>query len=236
MIPKHQLSTERKEPLEVLEAYNSTKLVFTGNSSQLVPWHEKLGFRSGRPPVCTMNKLTPDGGVVAVMDLTIVKVHPIGFLEVIEDDDGKKRKSGLWDEKEEARLADKWRVSSHIGIVRVSVSHLERQAKREAEASKIRDSLEKKLMQMEGWIERLMRKAGGSFTVAEDGSFNLLDSKVSPFDTTFRFYPRSYRERVRRFGRDVQCGSCIRQIEWDRGWLAGKLHSRENRQGQGANG
>jgi breast cancer 2 susceptibility protein len=57
----------------VLEAYNSTKLVLSGNSSHLVPWHAKLGFQTS-PWVATMNSLTADGGMVAAMDLVILKV------------------------------------------------------------------------------------------------------------------------------------------------------------------
>lgn len=57
----------------MLEAYNSTKLVLSGNSSHLVPWHAKLGFQTS-PWVATMNSLTADGGMVAAMDLVILKV------------------------------------------------------------------------------------------------------------------------------------------------------------------
>ena len=39
----------------------------------MAPWHAKLGFQHG-PFVATLNSLTPDGGNVAVMMLTIVKV------------------------------------------------------------------------------------------------------------------------------------------------------------------
>jgi breast cancer 2 susceptibility protein len=94
----------------VLEAYNSTKLVISGNSSHLAPWHVKLGFQSGFAPVCTMNKLTPDGGAVGVMDLTVLKAYPVAFLEFVEEESGEKRREGPWNEKEEARLMDKWRV------------------------------------------------------------------------------------------------------------------------------
>ena len=68
-----QLSSERKEPTEVLEAYNSTKLVLSGNSSHMVAWHVKLGFVMG-PCVATLHSLTADGGNVAAMDVVVVKV------------------------------------------------------------------------------------------------------------------------------------------------------------------
>lgn len=39
----------------------------------MAPWHAKLGFQRG-PFVATLNSLTADGGSVAVMTLTIIKV------------------------------------------------------------------------------------------------------------------------------------------------------------------
>jgi breast cancer 2 susceptibility protein len=108
-----QLSSDRKEPVEILDAYNSTRLILMGNSSHLAPWHAKLGFQFGMPPVSTMNKLTADGGVVAVMDLVLIRVYPIAFLELIEED-GTKRKEGPWNEKEEVVLMEKWKVRSQV--------------------------------------------------------------------------------------------------------------------------
>jgi breast cancer 2 susceptibility protein len=67
-----QLSSERKDPSEILEAYNSIKLVLSGNSSHLMPWHAKLGFRIG-PCISTLHSLTGDGGVIACMDLVVIK-------------------------------------------------------------------------------------------------------------------------------------------------------------------
>lgn len=68
-----QLSSEKKEGSEVLDSYNSTKLVISGNSSHMAPWHAKLGFSPG-PFISTLRSLTPDGGVVTAMDLVVVKV------------------------------------------------------------------------------------------------------------------------------------------------------------------
>jgi len=67
--------------MEVLEAYNSTKLVISGNSSQLAPWHAKLGFQMG-VSIATLNSLTPDGGVIAVMDLVVLKVCVMATLGI----------------------------------------------------------------------------------------------------------------------------------------------------------
>lgn len=47
--------------------------MFSGNSSHLAPWHAKLGFQP-HPPVATLNSLTPDGGLVQLLDLTVIKV------------------------------------------------------------------------------------------------------------------------------------------------------------------
>ena len=69
-----QLWSERKEPKEVLECYNSTKLVLSGNSSHLAPWHAKLGIQKG-VPIATLNSLNPDGGLVAFMDIVVLKVR-----------------------------------------------------------------------------------------------------------------------------------------------------------------
>lgn len=68
-----QLSAERKEGSEILEAYNSNVLLLTGNSTHMAPWHAKLGFQRG-PFVATLNSLTADGGNVAIMMLTVIKV------------------------------------------------------------------------------------------------------------------------------------------------------------------
>jgi breast cancer 2 susceptibility protein len=78
------LWSERKEPSEVLEAYNSTKLMIFGNSSKLAPWHTKLGFQR-ELFIATLNSLTPDGGVIAVMDVVVIKVGPFHYLHIPVD-------------------------------------------------------------------------------------------------------------------------------------------------------
>jgi breast cancer 2 susceptibility protein len=59
--------------MEILDAYNSTRLVISGNSSHLVPWHAKLGFQMA-PCISTLHHLNGDGGFVAVMAITVTKV------------------------------------------------------------------------------------------------------------------------------------------------------------------
>ncbi|KAF8167376.1 hypothetical protein B0H34DRAFT_14333 [Crassisporium funariophilum] len=144
-----RLSTEKKDPSEILEAYNSTKLVLSGNSSHLVSWHAKLGFSRG-PSISTLHSLTADGGVVAAMDLVIVKTHPIAFLESIEDEDGVKHREGPRNEADEANVNEQWK------------------RRRGVAASNARAELEKDLSKYEGYIDRLERKAGSRFLPTDD--------------------------------------------------------------------
>lgn len=125
--------------MEILEAYNSTKLVISGNSSHLVPWHTKLGFQRG-PCVSTLHSLTADGGVVAAMDLMILKVslcstnsienidllfkmYPIAFFEFFEDEDGQRRRDGPRSEIEEAQINEKWTVCFLLGEMEFCVNN-----------------------------------------------------------------------------------------------------------------
>ena len=68
-----QLGGDRKEPCEILEAYDNTYLDLSGNSTHLAPWHAKLGFVKD-PFIATLDSLTPDGGRVPAMDLIVTKV------------------------------------------------------------------------------------------------------------------------------------------------------------------
>ncbi|KAF5385395.1 hypothetical protein D9615_001242 [Tricholomella constricta] len=135
------LSSERKDPSEVLEAYNSVKLVISGNSSHLAPWHAKLGFSPG-PCISTLHSLTPDGGMVAAMDIVVVKTHPIAYIEFIEDENGLQNREGPMNANEEATAHRNWKK------------------RYEFEMSKLRAELEKKWDRYEGYIERLERRAG----------------------------------------------------------------------------
>ena len=76
-----QLVSDRKEPSEILEAYDNVKLSLSGNSTHLAPWHARLGFRRCAS-VCTLSSLTSDGGNVAMMKLRIEKVFFISFTTV----------------------------------------------------------------------------------------------------------------------------------------------------------
>lgn len=45
-------------------------LQICGNSSHLAPWHAKLGFVD-RPWMATLDSLTPDGGLVTLVDVIV---------------------------------------------------------------------------------------------------------------------------------------------------------------------
>jgi len=68
-----RLDSDKKEPQEILDAGASVRLILSANSTNLVPWHTKLGFTAG-PCISTLNALSPTGGQVSTMDLVVVKV------------------------------------------------------------------------------------------------------------------------------------------------------------------
>ena len=72
------LQLEGREPDEVLASYDSAVLKIHGNSSKLAPWHAKLGFQR-TTYVCALRSLTPDGGIVAALDVVVDKVNYLFF-------------------------------------------------------------------------------------------------------------------------------------------------------------
>ncbi|KAJ4002292.1 hypothetical protein F5050DRAFT_1559157, partial [Lentinula boryana] len=134
-----KLETERKDPLEPLEAFQSTKLIIHSNSSQLAPWHAKLGFQRG-PYIFTMHSLTPEGGNVTLMDVVVLQVHPVAYLEICIGPDGKKYQEGPRNEADETACKKSWRK------------------KREAAESRIYDAHEKKVARYLLYAERLEQK------------------------------------------------------------------------------
>ncbi|KAJ4485769.1 hypothetical protein J3R30DRAFT_3441936 [Lentinula aciculospora] len=150
-----RLDTERKDPLEPLEAYQSTKLILSGNSSQLAPWHARLGFQRG-PYIFTMHSLTPEGGNIALMDVVVLQVHPVAYLEICVAPDGKKHQEGPRNETDEAACKETWRK------------------KREAAESKIYAAHEKKIARYLSYAERLDQKAAHSArTLSDDPPDNI---------------------------------------------------------------
>ncbi|KAF9644663.1 hypothetical protein BDM02DRAFT_3190371 [Thelephora ganbajun] len=144
-----KLVSDRKEPSEILEAYDSVKLSLSGNSTHLAPWHAKLGFRRCAS-VCTLNSLTSDGGNIAMMKHHIEKVYPVAYLEFVQEEDGKRRRIGPMGEKEEMAARDAW------------------QAKRDTEAVKLRSELEARISTLEGYADRMDVKFGDRFILGED--------------------------------------------------------------------
>ncbi|KAJ3508616.1 hypothetical protein NLJ89_g5662 [Agrocybe chaxingu] len=98
-----KLSTQKKDPMEILEAYNSTALVLTGNSSHLMP-------------------LTSDGGLVAALDFVVIKTYSVAFLETIEDEKGQKERRGPWNEAEEMRVHEQWRRRREVEASKLKVN------------------------------------------------------------------------------------------------------------------
>ncbi|KAI0654510.1 hypothetical protein C8Q70DRAFT_523623 [Cubamyces menziesii] len=139
-----KLSGDRKEACEILEAYDNTCLELTGNGTNLAPWHAKLGFVK-QPFIATLDKLTPDGGVVPAMDLIITKTYPIAYIEFIKNADGKVTSIGPRDEKEELKAYDQWL------------------AKRQAESARILEELNSNIQSLQRYSERLYSRAAPRF-------------------------------------------------------------------------
>ncbi|KAI0354580.1 hypothetical protein OH77DRAFT_1496552 [Trametes cingulata] len=144
-----KLTGDRKEACEILEAYDNTCLELTGNSTNLAPWHAKLGFVKD-PFIATLDKLTPDGGVVPALDIIITKTYPIAFLEFVRNEDGSTSRIGPRDEKEEMKAHDQWL------------------AKREAESTKIKEKLQGNVQHLLKLSERLYSRAGPKFDISFD--------------------------------------------------------------------
>jgi len=139
-----------------LEAYDSVSLKLAGNSSHLACWHAKLGFQK-HISISTLHSLTPDGGNATLMNLVVVKVYPVGYLEFVEGEDGKQHKQGPRSEKDEAAICERFK------------------AKREAEESKLRYALENRLSKLEGYADRMEQKAGSRFHPGEDDPPNHIE-------------------------------------------------------------
>jgi breast cancer 2 susceptibility protein len=144
-----QLDTSRKDPSEVLEAYDNTIILLSANGTQLAPWYAKLGFQQGAIPR-TLYSLSGDGGLIPVMNVVVEKTFPVGYLEFIEDEDGNKRKEGPRVEKDEMEQKDKWA------------------ARWEKERSKLWLTREKRWDKLEDYAERLEQRSG-QFRPNEDG-------------------------------------------------------------------
>ncbi|KIM70275.1 hypothetical protein SCLCIDRAFT_101533 [Scleroderma citrinum Foug A] len=151
-----KLSSSRMEGSEILEAYNSTVLVLSGNSSHMAPWHAKLGFQK-EPFIATLNSLTPDGGSVAVMAVEVVKTYGVAFLEFFQDEDGRKRTEGPRDASEEDKLQLQWKT------------------RRESEAAKLWAAYDERWSTLSSYAEQLEERARSKFSKHGDPPDNIDD-------------------------------------------------------------
>ncbi|CUA67485.1 Breast cancer type 2 susceptibility protein homolog [Rhizoctonia solani] len=162
------------EGKEVLKAYHSSTLKITGNSTSLARWDARLGFHRG-PFVASLRSLSADGGSVALLDVIITKLFPIGFVET----DEKGRSTRPFDQSSEDAAQRAW------------------EERRSNEASKWQVQLEKRLERMKAATGRLRHLAkGASFNdeeTPEDGESFLEEFEDAEYDLdmlkTRRFEP-----------------------------------------------
>lgn len=87
---------EGKDAKEALGAYNQVQLRISGNSTTLAKWDARLGpllhslspatsKRRVIPPIVSLAKLTPDGGLVSLVDVVIERMYPVGYTETLPD-------------------------------------------------------------------------------------------------------------------------------------------------------
>lgn len=98
----------------MLEAQSA--LTIYGNSSCIAAWDRRLGF-TYRRCTATLRSLSPEGGPAALLDLTILKIYPIGYKETGEAN----REKPSWNEAEERARQNKWEVrqcplSASLGV------------------------------------------------------------------------------------------------------------------------
>jgi breast cancer 2 susceptibility protein len=97
------------EGADVLDAFDKSRLIISGNSSSLARWHARLGVQR-EPYIAGLSSLSVDGGSIVLMDVIIEKLYPVAFVSSV-----KGSKEGPWDEGEEQIRSDQWRVSPLCG-------------------------------------------------------------------------------------------------------------------------
>jgi len=93
------------EGADVLEAFDKSRLIISGNSTSMARWHSKLGVQPS-PFVAGLPSLTNDGGLIVLMEVVVEKLYPIAYIW-----GGSGHKEAPWDESEERIRSDAWRVS-----------------------------------------------------------------------------------------------------------------------------
>ncbi|WVR08068.1 hypothetical protein IAU60_005114 [Kwoniella sp. DSM 27419] len=87
---------------EVLQAFDVSHLVITGNSTSLARWYTRLGAQS-HPFIAALGSISVDGGVVHLMEIVIDKIFPIAFTNT-----GRDVREPPWNEAEEQTRQDAW--------------------------------------------------------------------------------------------------------------------------------
>ncbi|KAG9095123.1 hypothetical protein FRC07_011146, partial [Ceratobasidium sp. 392] len=116
------------EGKEVLKAYQSSALKIGGNSTSLAPWDARLGFQP-RPYIASLRSLTADGGPVALLDVQVLKLFPVGFVETDQtgrsskprDQSGEDEAQRAWEERR-INEASKWRIQFEKQIERMKAA------------------------------------------------------------------------------------------------------------------
>ncbi|GAA5967105.1 hypothetical protein JCM11641_000443 [Rhodosporidiobolus odoratus] len=98
-----KLDATRNEGTDVLQALSRSNLVISGNSTSLASWHAPLGFRRDAF-VAGLNGLNSTGGLVPLLDVTVERTFPRGFIDL-----RKGRSADTWGEEEERTRAEEWK-------------------------------------------------------------------------------------------------------------------------------
>ncbi|WVN86368.1 uncharacterized protein L203_101532 [Cryptococcus depauperatus CBS 7841] len=88
---------------DVLDAFDSSRLVLSGNSTSLAKWDSRLGMQP-RPFIASLSSLSVDGGIVTLMDIIIDRVYPLAYTN-----GDKNSKEPPWDQKEETEREEQWK-------------------------------------------------------------------------------------------------------------------------------
>ncbi|KAI9146063.1 hypothetical protein BKA69DRAFT_322256 [Paraphysoderma sedebokerense] len=69
------------DAVPALDVPDSTVLKITGNSTRRARWHAKLGFQKEKFFEVSLNSLMPDGGAAPAVDVVVMRVYPILYME-----------------------------------------------------------------------------------------------------------------------------------------------------------
>lgn len=142
----------------MLDAYNSSFLSITGNSTSLARWDSRLGFVN-TPFAATLRSLSADGGVITRMDVVLTRVYDHAWVDV--DSRGGAGAVPRGDEEEE-KLQREW------------------EKKRQMELEKLQEEWSKTTRRAESLREMIENEAEGCREDYSLGKFQIsVDSFVS---------------------------------------------------------